>query len=82
MGQRAGWRADHDGEDWYVLWFPVRYDARSGENDESLSVYLPKGKELRARAAQVIADALNRAGIPRPRKRPYDTKRDGSDHVA
>lgn len=59
--RRTPWQVEHDGEDYYVAW-------RTGcDNDESMSVYLPKDPKQRERAAYVIARALNRARIRMPR---------------
>jgi hypothetical protein len=66
------WVADSDSEDSFVIWVPGRNTEPSSE-DESMAVYLPKGKKLRARAARVIAKALARAGIPGPIRRRGET---------
>jgi hypothetical protein len=57
-----------DGEGWYVAWRAKRSDSKANQHDESMAVYLPHGPQIRERAAQVIADALNGALIPPPRK--------------
>lgn len=75
MRARAGWTVEVDEQGAFVTWHSVRSDSRAGENDESMSVYLPCGRRIRARAANLIADALNRARIHPPRaRRPVATK--------
>ena len=69
---RKKWEAVDDGEGLFV------WHGGGSPHDEALPVYLPVPPRVRKRAAQVIADALNAAKIPRPRK-PRTPKRDGSE---
>ena len=67
MKRKAGYAVQDDAEGLYVVW--KGRQTTGVEYDESFPVYLPSGPRIRARAAQVIADALNAAGIPRARNR-------------
>lgn len=70
--QKKKWEVCDDGEGLFV------WHGGGSPHDESLPVYLPVQPRIRARAAQVIADALNAAKIPRPRK-PRAPKQQGSE---
>lgn len=60
--RKFGYAVDNDG-DYYVIFRRTGNDEKF-EEDESLSVYLPRDPAVRLRAARAIALALNRARIP------------------
>ena len=58
------WSAADDGEGPYVLWLSPNGEGQ--DLDESMAVYLPKNPVLRTKAADAIAETLNRIRIPAP----------------
>lgn len=52
-------------DDPWIFWL-FDSDNAASSNDQQLIVYLPKGENVRRRAAEIIADALNREGVPGP----------------